>query len=87
MPVFETLLDLASSQETANVSALMDSIYAIDQALNGSYEEQMKQQVLRANIEHIQLQLGKEIYQQALTQDQKDALEAAVQRGQAALPV
>lgn len=70
--------------ETANVSALMDSVYAINQALVNENEGNMKQQILKANVGHIELQLGKEIYQEALTQEQKDALLDAVARAKAA---
>ena len=70
--------------ETANVSALMDSVYAIDQALCNENEGNMKQQILKANVGHIELQLGKEIYQAALTQEQTDSLLDAVLRAKAA---
>jgi hypothetical protein len=70
--------------EKANVSALMDSVYAIDQALGNENEGKMKEQTLKANVGHIELQLGKEIYQQALTQEQKDVLADAVTRAKAA---
>jgi len=70
--------------EKANVSALMDSVYAIDQALSNENEGKMKQQTLKANVGHIELQLGKEIYQEALTQEQKDSLADAVVRAKAA---
>jgi hypothetical protein len=69
--------------ETANVSALMDSVYAIDQAL-ANESGNMKQTILKANVDHIELQLGKEIYQDALTEEQKDSLEDAVIRAKAA---
>ena len=70
--------------ETANVSALMDSVYAINQTLLNESESNMKQQILKANVGHIELQLGKEIYQQALTQEQTDSLLDAVVRAKAA---
>ena len=70
--------------ETANVSALMDSVYAINQALGNENEGNMKQQILKANVGHIELQLGKEMYQQALTQEQTVSLEDAVVRAKAA---
>jgi hypothetical protein len=70
--------------ETANVSALMDSVYAIDQALGNENEGNMKQQILKANVGHIELQLGKEIYQDALTEAQTDSLLDAVVRAKAA---
>jgi hypothetical protein len=70
-------------EEKANVNALMDSVYAIDQALQNE-EGKSKQQVLKANVGHIELQLGKEIYQEALTQEQKDSLTDAVTRAKAA---
>jgi hypothetical protein len=70
--------------ETANVSALMDSVYAIDQALGNENESKMKQQVLKANVGHIELQLGKDIYQEALSQEQKNSLADAVTRAKAA---
>lgn len=70
--------------ETANVSALMDSVYAINQALANENEGNMKQQILKANVGHIELQLGKDIYQQALTEEQTDALLDAVIRAKAA---
>ena len=70
--------------ETANVSALMDSVYAINQALGNENEGNMKQQILKANVGHIELQLGKEIYQEALTEEQTDSLEDAVVRAKAA---
>jgi len=70
--------------EKANVSALMDSVYAIDQALGNENEGKMKQQILKANVGHIELQLGKEVYQEALTQEQKDSLADAVTRAKAA---
>jgi ribonuclease HI len=73
--------------ETANVSALMDSVYAIDQALGNENEGNMKQQILKANVGHIELQLGKEVYQQALTQEQTDSLLDAVVRAKAAYVV
>jgi hypothetical protein len=70
--------------ETANVSALMDSVYAINQALGNENEGNMKQQILKANVGHIELQLGKEIYQEALTQEQTSSLLDAVVRAKAA---
>lgn len=70
--------------ETANVSALMDSVYAINQALGNENEGNMKQQILKANVGHIELQLGKEIYQDALTEEQTDSLLDAVVRAKAA---
>ena len=70
--------------EEANVSALMDSVYAIDQALGNENEGNMKQQILKANVGHIELQLGKEIYQEALTQEQTSSLLDAVVRAKAA---
>lgn len=70
--------------ETANVSALMDSVYAINQALVNENEGDTKQQILKANVGHIELQLSKEIYQEALTQYQIDSLEDAVVRAKAA---
>jgi len=73
--------------ETANVSALMDSVYAIDQTLLDESESDMKQQILKANVGHIELQLGKEVYQEALTQEQTDALLDAVVRAKAAYVV
>jgi len=73
--------------ETANVSALMDSVYAINQALLNENESDMKQQILKANVGHIELQLGKEVYQQALTQEQTDSLIDAVVRAKAAYVV
>jgi hypothetical protein len=69
--------------ETANVSALMDSIYAINRALSNDNISNLKQQTLKANVGHIELQLSKEIYQEALTQEQKDSLEDAVARAKA----
>ena len=69
--------------ETANVSALMDSVYAINQTLLNESESNMKQQILKANVGHIELQLGKEVYQQALTQEQTDSLLDAVVRAKA----
>lgn len=66
--------------ETANVSALMDSVYAINQALNNENEGNMRKEILKANVGHIELQLGKEIYQAALTEGQVSELEDAVER-------
>ena len=73
--------------ETANVSALMDSVYAINQALGNENEGNMKQQILKANVGHIELQLGKEVYQEVLTQEQTDSLLDAVARAKAAYVV
>ena len=73
--------------ETANVSALMDSVYAINQTLLNESQSDMKQQILKANVGHIELQLGKEVYQEALTQEQTDALLDAVVRAKAAYVV
>lgn len=70
--------------ETANVLALMDSVYAINQALDNENEGNMKQQILKANVGHIELQLGKEVYQEALTEEQTDSLLDAVVRAKAA---
>jgi len=70
--------------EKANVSALMDSVYAIDQALSNENEGKMKEQILKANVGHIELQLGKEIYQEALTEEQTESLLDAVVRAKAA---
>lgn len=70
--------------ETANVSALMDSVYAINQALVNENESDTKQQILKANVGHIELQLSKEIYQEALTEEQTEALLDAVARAKAA---
>lgn len=69
------------NQETANVSALMDSVYAINQALgNSDTGDRTKKTILNANVGHIELQLGKEIYQTALTEAQVSELEDAAQR-------
>ena len=38
----------------------------------------------KANVGHIELQLGKEIYQESLTQEQKDSLTDAVTRAKVA---
>ena len=70
--------------ETANVSALMDSVYAINQALGNENEGNMKQQILKANVGHIELQLGKVIYTDVLTEEQTDSLLDAVVRAKAA---
>lgn len=75
--------EITQPTETANVSALLDSIYAIDQSILNQNGEQL-QQILKANIDHIELQLGKEIYQTALTKAQKTALANALTRGKAA---
>lgn len=79
------------NQETANVSALMDSVYTINQTLgNNDMGDQTKRTILDANAQHIDLQLGKEIYQEALTAEQVTELEAAAQAAKdaiAALPV
>ena len=75
--------EITQLTETANVSALLDSIYAIDQSILNQNGEQL-QQILKANIDHIELQLGKEIYQTALTKAQKTALANALTRGKAA---
>lgn len=69
--------------EKANVSALMDSVYAIDQALLKD-ESKMKQQILKANVGHIELQLGKKIYTDVLTTEQSTSLSGAVVRAKAA---
>lgn len=68
--------------ETANVSALMDSVYAINQALNN--DDNMKQQILKANVGHIELQLSKDVYTDVLTEEQTDALLDAVVRAKVA---
>lgn len=73
-------LNNQSHVETANVSALMDSVYAINQALSNENEGNMRKQILKANVGHIELQLGKEIYQAALTEGQVSELEDAVER-------
>lgn len=70
--------------ETANVSALMDSVYAINQALGNENEGNMKQQILKANVGHIELQLGKDVYTAVLTEEQTDSLLDAVVRAKAA---
>jgi hypothetical protein len=64
----------------------MDSVYAIGQTLLEG-ESDMKQQILKANVGHIELQLGKEVYQQVLTQEQTDSLLDAVVRAKAAYVV
>lgn len=73
-----------SHVETANVSALMDSVYAINQALGNENESDMKQQILKANVGHIELQLGKDVYTDVLTEEQTDSLLDAVVRAKAA---
>jgi len=73
--------------ETVNVSALMDSVYSIDQTLLNESESGMKQEILKANVGHIELQLGKEVYQEVLTQEQTDLLLDAVVRAKAAYVV
>lgn len=79
------------NQETANVSALMDSVYTINQTLGSeNMGNQMKKTILDANAQHIDLQLGKEIYQAALTAEQVTELQNAAQAAKdaiAALPV
>lgn len=79
------------NQETANVSALMDSVYTINQTLgNNDMGDQTKRTILDANAQHIDLQLGKEIYQEALTAEQVTELENASQAAKdviATLPV
>ena len=73
--------------ETVNVSALMDSVYSIDQTLLNESESGMKQEILKANVGHIELQLGKEVYQEVLTQEQTELLLDAVVRAKAAYVV
>ena len=73
-----------SHVEIANVSALMDSVYAINQALGNENEGNMKQQILKANVGHIELQLGKDVYTDVLTEEQTDSLLDAVVRAKAA---
>jgi hypothetical protein len=77
-----------TNQETANVSALMDSVYAINQTLgNDDMGSNMKRTILKANADHIDLQLGKEIYQEALTPEQVSELESAAQAANEAIAI
>lgn len=70
--------------EEINIPALMNSIIGIDQAL---LEENtfLKDEFLKANIDFINQQLTKPEYQEALTQEQKDALEAAINRARSVI--
>lgn len=70
--------------ETINISALMDSIVGIDRAL---IEENisLKEEFLKANINFITQQLAKPEYQEILTQEQKDALEDAINRARSVI--
>ena len=73
-------------QDTANVSALMYSVYSINQTLNNSeMGDRGKRTILNANAQHIDLQLGKAIYQEALTPEQVSELEDAAQRAKVAI--
>lgn len=70
--------------EVARVKVLMDSINAIDQALLKELKDP-NTFILKINIDYIQKQLAKKIYQDALTQEQKDSLLDAITRANVAL--
>lgn len=70
---------IISDPNPVNVQALMDSIVGIDQALTQE-NNTLRDEFLKSNIDFINQQLIKPEYQEALTQEQKDALEAAMNR-------
>jgi uncharacterized protein YhaN len=74
------------NQEKANINALMDSVYVIDNALLfESTNSKQKLQSLLSNAHHIEQQLRKPIYQEALSEQDKATCESAVQRARAAI--
>jgi hypothetical protein len=74
-----------NNQEKANIGALMDSVYVIDNALLFEANSKSKFQSLLSNAHHIEQQLRKPIYQEALSEQDKAILESAVQRARAAI--
>jgi hypothetical protein len=66
-------------EEEINIPALMDSIVGIDQALQEEITE-LKNEFLKANKDFINQQLTKPEYQEALTQEQKEQLQVALDR-------
>jgi hypothetical protein len=73
------------NQEKANINALMDSVYVIDNALLFESNSKQKLQSLLSNAHHIEQQLRKPIYQEALSEQDKATCESAVQRARAAI--
>lgn len=71
-------------QETANINALFDSVYVIDQALLFEPEGKQKQQTLRANVHHLEQQLRKQVYLDALSEEDLTTIREAIARGKAA---
>jgi hypothetical protein len=73
------------NQEKVNINALMDSVYVIDNALLFESNSKQKLQSLLSNAHHIEQQLRKPIYQEALSEQDKTTCESAIQRAKAAI--
>lgn len=73
-----------NNQEKANINALFDSVYVIDQALLFDQEGKQKQQTLRANVHHLEQQLRKQVYLDALSAEDLATVRDAIARGKAA---
>lgn len=74
-------------QETANINALFDSVYVIDQAILFEQEGKQKQQSLRSNVHHLEQQLRKQVYLDALSEEDLQTVRDAIARGKAAFVV
>jgi len=72
------------NQEKANISALFDVVYTVDQALLFEKEGKQKQQTLRSNVHHLEQQLRKQIYLDALSPEDLQSVRDAIARGKAA---
>lgn len=73
-----------NTQETPNINSLFDHVYVIDQALLFEAEGRQKQQTLRSNVHHLEQQLRKQIYLDALSQEDLTTIREAIARGKAA---
>jgi hypothetical protein len=79
------MIEDTENQEKANINALMDSVYVIENALLFETNKKQTLQSLLSNAHHIEQQLRKPIYQEALSAQDKASCESAVQRAKAAI--
>jgi len=62
----------------SNVEVLFDSVYTINQVLGNTENNNSQRGILKANVDHIKLCLGKDEYKTVLTAEQTTELNKAV---------
>jgi hypothetical protein len=62
----------------SNVEVLFDSVYTINQVLGNTENNNSQRGILKANVDHIKLCLGKDEYKTELTAEQTTELNKAV---------